>query len=103
MVRSQLVLERGAFFGEVGDAIFGLVSDLADGLGDQLRVLADLLDLVDDESFDLSGGDRWGRALVPAALLGGAADVVAMSVMYPTGCARPAPAWPSRACRSALC
>ena len=81
VVGSELVLQGGAFLGQVGDADLGLKSDLADGFGDQLGIGADLVDLVDYEPFDLASGHRGGRALVPAAFLGGAAEVVAVAAV----------------------
>ena len=79
VVRSQLVLEGAALLAKPGDAVFGLESDLADGLSDQLWIGADLVDLVDDESSDLASGDRGSGALVPSVSLGMAAEVVAVA------------------------
>lgn len=51
---------------------------LADRYSDQFRIGADLVDLVDHISFDLSNGYRRSRALVPGSFLGRAAEIVLM-------------------------
>ena len=79
VVRSQLLLEQGALLGQVCDAVFGLEPDLPDGLGDQLGIGANLVDLVDHETFDFTCSHRRSRALISASPLGGAAEVILVS------------------------
>ena len=55
--------------------------DLLDGFPNEVRITADLANLINDEPLDLSGRDRWGRAIVPTPFLCVAADVIAVPLV----------------------
>ena len=58
---SELLLEGGALLGEILNPYIRLKPHLPNSLGDQLGIGADLVDLVDDESFDLDGAGHWSQ------------------------------------------
>jgi hypothetical protein len=67
VVVTELLLERATLVVQSLDLRFCLPADLLGGFGDDGWIAAKALDLLDDEPFDLAGGNRRRRALRPAA------------------------------------
>src|SRR4029077_9019014 len=69
-------------------ATFVLFVALRRDLVEQCRIATDAPDLLDHEGFDLPRRDRLRRALVPTALLGAGADVIAVTPAAPAAVRR---------------
>ncbi|MBC7351742.1 MAG: hypothetical protein H5U08_05230 [Thermogutta sp.] len=67
MILGQLPVDSVAFGGQFRSLPGQLPGHLASRLGHQMRVAADLFDLLDDKAFDLAGGDRPAGTSSPAA------------------------------------
>lgn len=78
--------ERSSLFFELLNVLMSLHLRRLDNFLKYLRRIADLLDLAHHEIFDLFGWDRFRCASMPAAFLGGTADVVAISLIAGLGC-----------------
>src|SRR5690348_2806103 len=73
---------------DLGHPFLGLNASLSHDFGDELRVVADHLDLSDDESFDLTGRDGGGRTGLPSSFLGRKTNIVAVSFVAAPGTMR---------------